>query len=306
LRDYFGVYRIIEPGNRSDPAAGIGETLRETPVNPPRSAMLVSMLRLPLKFGWLAIALFWFGAAQASECPSSQSEIATDRPDVTNSSLVVPAGSLQSENGINASGQRAGSGFDGTNSRLRFGVAPCLELLVDIPNYVGRLSGTTSPGFTNVTPAVKWQVSALPEQSSLSVVVGAGLPTGTPAITGPGLQPYLQFPWSYELGDGWGISGMLTSFFRPADFSNRQTTEATFVIEKNISEKMSLFAEYVGDYPSRGASIALLNFGGGYLLSRTQQIDFHVALGLNSNSPNYIVGVGYSLRLDNVLNSAAR
>ena len=268
--------------------------------------MLVSMLRLLLNFGCLVVALVWFGVAHAGECPSSGSEIATDRPDVTNSSLVVPAGSFQSENGINTSRQSAGSGFDGTNSRLRFGVAPCLELLVDIPTYVGRLSGATNTGFSNVTPAVKWQISALPEPSSLSVVVGAGLPTGTRAITGPGLQPYLQFPWAYELGGGWGVSGMFTSFFRPEDFSNHQTSEATFVIEKKISEKMSVFAEYVGDYPSRGASIALFNFGGGYLLSRTQQIDFHMAFGLNSNSPNYIVGVGFSFRLDNVLNQAAR
>ena len=266
--------------------------------------MLVSMPRPLLQFGCLAIALVSLGAAQASECPSSRSEIATDRPDVTNSSLVVPTGSIQSENGINTSGQSAGAGFDGSNSRLRFGVAPCLELLVDTPAYVGRLSGTIDTGFTNVTPAVKWQIGALPEATSLSVVVGAGLTTGTPAIAGLGLQPYLQFPWSHELGGGWAVSGMFTSFFRPADFSNHQTSEATFVIEKRITEKMSLFAEYVGDYPSRGASIALFNVGGGYLLSRTQQIDFHMAFGLNSNSPNYIIGVGYSFRLDNVLNAA--
>lgn len=297
----------MRQGNRLDPAAGDRGTLFKTADKSANgSAMLVSMLRLPLKFGCLVIAVVWLGAAHAAECPSSQSEIATDRPDVTNSSLVVPAGSLQSENGVNTSRQSAGSGFDGTNSRVRFGVAPCLEILVDIPSYFGRLSGATSTGFTNVTPAVKWQVSALPESSSLSVVVGAGLPTGTQAITGPGLQPYLQFPWSHELGGGWGVSGMFTSFFRPSDFSNHQTTEATFVIEKKISERMYLFGEYVGDYPSRGASVALLNLGGGYLLSRTQQIDFHMAFGLNSNSPNYIIGVGYSFRLDNVLNAASR
>ncbi|TMK41559.1 MAG: transporter [Alphaproteobacteria bacterium] len=266
--------------------------------------MLVSMPRLSLQFGCLAIALLSPCVARAGECPSARSEIATDRPDVTNSSLVVPAGSIQSENGINTSRQSAGAAFDGSNSRLRFGVAPCLELLVDIPGYVGRLSGTLDTGFTNVTPAVKWQIGALPEATNLSVVVGAGLPTGTPAITGLGLQPYLQFPWSHELGGGWGVSGMFTSFFRPSDFSNHQTTEATFAIENKITEKMSLFAEYVGDYPSRGASIALFNVGGGYLLSRTQQIDFHMAFGLNSNSPNYIIGVGYSFRLDNVLNAA--
>jgi hypothetical protein len=263
----------------------------------------VDLLPAP-KLALVAACFLSLGAAHAAECPSSQSEIAPDRPDVTNSSLVVPAGSFQSENGINTSRQGAGTGFDGSNSRLRFGLAPCLEVLVDIPSYVGRLSSALDTGFTNLTPAVKWQVSALPESSSLSVVIGAGLPSGTPAITGSGVQPYLQFPWSRELGGGWAISGMFTRFFQPGGFSNRQTTEATFVIERKISERMSLFAEYVGDYPSRGASIALVNFGGGYLLSRTQEVDFHIAFGLNRNSPDYIVGVGYSFRLDNVLNAA--
>ena len=245
-------------------------------------------------------------AAQAGECPSPQSEIATDRPDVTNSSLVVPAGSIQSENGVNTSGQSAGKGFDGSNSRIRFGVAPCLEVLVDIPSYVGRLTGAVDTGFTNVSPGVKWQVSGLPEPANLSLVFGVGLPTGTPAITGAGLQPYLQIPWSYELGDGWGISGMVTSFLRPSEIANHQTSEATFVIERKVTERLALFAEYVGDYPSRGASTALLNVGGGYLLNRTEQLDFHLAFGLNRNSPDYIIGVGYSYRWDNVIGTASR
>jgi hypothetical protein len=40
-------------------------------------------------------------AAAADACPQPGSEIATDRPDVTNSSLVVPKGSFQQENGVN-------------------------------------------------------------------------------------------------------------------------------------------------------------------------------------------------------------
>ncbi|MBR0687657.1 transporter [Bradyrhizobium manausense] len=246
------------------------------------------------------------GMVQAGECPSPQSEIATDRPDVTNSSLVVPDGSIQIENGVNTSGQSRAKGFDSSNTRLRFGVAPCLEVLVDVPSYVGRLTGAIDTGFTNVSPGVKWQVSGLPEPANLSVVFGASLPTGTPAITGPGFQPYLQLPWSYELGGGWGISGMFTSFFRPSDPTSHQTSEATFVIERKVSEKLALFAEYVSDTPSRGASTALLNVGGGYLLNRTEQIDFHLAFGLNRNSPDYIIGVGYSYRWDNVLGTATR
>jgi hypothetical protein len=241
------------------------------------------------------------GLAQAGECPTSASEIATDRPDVTNSSLVVPLGSLQGENGINTTRRGLDKAFDATNSRLRLGIANCLEILVDVPNYIGRLKGDADTGFGNVAPAIKWQFGSL-----LSVTAGAGLPTGSPKIAGPGLQPYLQFPWSYEIGAGWGTSGMVTTFFFPSDLANKQTTEATFVLEKKVTDRASLFVEYVGDYPSHGSSVQLFNTGGGYLLTRTQQIDFHVAFGLNRNSPNYIVGLGYSFRFDDLFRNAAR
>jgi hypothetical protein len=147
---------------------------------------------------------------------------------------------------------------------------------------------------------MKYQLSSLPESWNLSVTAGAGLPTGATKITGPGVQPYLQFPWSHELGNGWGTSGMFTTFFFPSNPLNNETTEATFVLEKKISERTSLFVEYVGDFPSRGSNVELFNMGGEYLLTRTQQIDFHLAFGLNRNSPDYIVGVGYSWRLDNL------
>ena len=82
--------------------------------------------------------------AAAEGCPTSKDEIATDRPDVTNSSLVVPTGSFQSENGINLSGRNGATVFDGTNSRLRLGVAPCLEVsLTTLTPSRGRTAGTS-------------------------------------------------------------------------------------------------------------------------------------------------------------------
>ncbi len=61
-----------------------------------------------------------------------------------------------------------------------------------------------------------------------------------------------------------------------------------------------------GDYPSRGSSVQLFNTGGGYLLTKTQTIDFHVAFGLNRNSPNYVVGLGYSFRFDDLFRTSVR
>jgi hypothetical protein len=239
-------------------------------------------------------------------CPQNSAEIAADRPDVTNSSLVVPAGSLQNENGVNLTSKDGARIADGTNSRLRLGIAPCLEVLVDLPTYFATVRGQASSGFSDVAPAIKWQISPVPGAFDLSITTGAGLPTGSTTIAGPGIQPYLQFPWSRELGGGWGISGMLTSFFIPVDSTSKFFQQVTFVIEKKISDHADLFVEYVGDYQAHGGASQMLNTGGAYRLTPTRQIDFHFAVGLNRNAPAWIFGIGYSFRLDGLFTSMAR
>jgi Putative MetA-pathway of phenol degradation len=256
---------------------------------------------------WLTVfILLGTAAAHAEGCPTAKGEMATDRPDVTNSSLVVPTGSLQNENGVNFSTREDGRLIDGTNSRWRLGIAPCLEILVDLPAYVAPLQGPASKGFTDVSPAVKWQISPVPGKVDLSVVVGVALPTGAEEIAGRGPQPYLQFPWSWELHDGWGVSGMFTEFFRPYDLTTRGITEATFVLEKKLNEHLSLFTEYVGDYPQGLSPSHLWNSGAVYHINRIQQVDFHIAFGLNHNAPDYVVGVGYSFRIDGLFKDAPR
>jgi outer membrane putative beta-barrel porin/alpha-amylase len=195
-----------------------------------------------------ALVIFAVADAHADDCPTAKDQIATDRPDVTNSSLVVPVGSFQSENGVNFSTRDGGRTIDGTNTRWRLGVAPCLELLVDLPTYFANIRGPGSWGFSDVAPAIKWQVSPMPGKIDLSLVFGMALPTGAVDIAGHGFQPYLQMPWSWELHDGWGLSGMLTEFFRPSELTTKRITETTFVVEKKVTERASLFVEYVGDY----------------------------------------------------------
>ena len=96
---------------------------------------------------------------------------------------------------------------------------------------------------------------------------------------------------------------MFTEFFRPSDPISKRVTEITFVIEKKVTERASLFVEYVGDYPESGSPAQFLNSGGLYRFSPNQQLDFHVALGLNHNAPSYVIGVGYSVRFDELFSA---
>src|SRR6266853_6523072 len=217
----------------------------------------------PLRAGKLATALLTLlayhstFAAKADSCPTARDKISTDRPDVTNSSLVVPAGSFQIENGVNGSARDGSRFVDGTNTRLRAGIANCLEILVDVPTYFANVGGPGGSGFSDVAPALKWQISPIPGKVDLSAVFGVALPTGSTSMAGRGAQPYLQFPWSWELCTGCGLSGMFTEFTRPSEPTGKLVTEATFVIEKKVTERASLFVEYVGDYPANGSPAQL-------------------------------------------------
>src|SRR6202021_2649870 len=73
--------------------------------------------------------------AEAQKCgANAQSTIATDRPQITSSSVVVPCGSLQFENGFQETGNRGQRSFDLPETAVRFGIAGKTELRLGAPD----------------------------------------------------------------------------------------------------------------------------------------------------------------------------
>jgi hypothetical protein len=237
-------------------------------------------------------------AAFADGCPDTSQDIVTDRPSVTNSSVVVPTGSLQLENGINWTAHPGQGALDGPNTRLRLGIVDCTEMLVDLPDYTGGIDGHEPVGFSDIAPAIKHQFGGLPQGTNLSATAGLTLPTGARVISGSGYNPYLQFPWTQDLGEGWTAGGMISTTWLTSQPVSETVFQPSFLIDRQVGAHADVFAEYIGDYQTRGLPAQLLNFGWSYRLTQTQQIDFHAGIGLNRNSPDYFVGIGYSLRLD--------
>jgi hypothetical protein len=98
-----------------------------------------------------------------------------------------------------------------------------------------------------------------------------------------------------RMGIEWNVHRVLSPLGRDQQAGHR----SHFCDRKaGDGERASLFVEYAGDYPESGSPAQLLNSGGLYRPGPNQQLDFHVALGLNHNAPSYIVGVGYSVGFD--------
>jgi hypothetical protein len=237
-------------------------------------------------------------AARADGCPDASQDIVTDRPSVTNSSIVGPAGSLQIEDGINWTVHPGQDTLDGPNTRLRFGLGDCTEMLVDLPDYTGGVSGHGPSGFSDIAPAIKHELLGLPTGLNASVTAGLAFPAGATAISGNGFNPYLQLPWTKDLGDGWTAGGMFSATWLTGQPQSATVLQPSVLIDRQVSDHADVFAEYIGDYLTRGLPAQAMNFGGSYRLAQTQQIDFHAGFGMNRNSPDYFVGVGYSLRFD--------
>ena len=121
--------------------------------------------RLLAHFCWLTIcALLALALAStcslsfAEESPTDTAPIATGRPDVTNSSLLVPKGSLQGENAIDWTVRHGSNALDGTNTRLQLGVAHCAEFVLDVPSYTVVFNGSQASGFSNTVVSFKRQL----------------------------------------------------------------------------------------------------------------------------------------------------
>ncbi|MGA8439148.1 MAG: transporter [Candidatus Sulfotelmatobacter sp.] len=135
--------------------------------------------------------------------------IATERPAVTNSSVVVRAGSLQVENGFLETSSQGQSVVDGPESLVRFGITKRTELRFTGPNYFLNAGGGPSSGFGDFAFGVKEQLGP-PGKFDVSVILFLSFPTGANTVSSGGYDPGLQVPWSRALSANWTAAGMFS------------------------------------------------------------------------------------------------
>jgi outer membrane putative beta-barrel porin/alpha-amylase len=243
----------------------------------------------------VASMLVVIACTHAAGSDPADAPIATDRPAVTDSSIVVPPGSLQAENGFAETVSQGQVTLDGPETWLRFGVASKTELRLIVPDYFGQVG--MSSGFGDLTVGMKQQLGPTPGGFDVSLVLSLSLPTGANAISSHGYDPSVQLPWSRALSSNWTAAGML-SVYGPTEQGHRNVTgETTFLIDRQLTKTWDAFVEYAGDFPEQGRPRHLLHFGTAYKLTHHQQLDLHVGVGLSSAAVDHFIGIGYSFRV---------
>ena len=251
------------------------------------------------------LGLYVLASVQALTCfGQSSQEIVTDRPDITESSIVVPPGTLQGENGVTWTGDHGRRTLDLSESLFRLGVWSRTEFRIELPNYLGSLGGRgNASGFADMSVGAKYQIGPLPGAIDLAVIAGVSFPTGSRGISSHGFDPFVKFPWSRELKAGWSVGGMQSLFFSTDRGGRNVTWEPTFYLEREITKHSDAFAEYAADYPHSGDARQLIHLGAAYRFTEKQQIDIHFGFGLSHATPEHFFAAGYSFRIDRLFDA---
>jgi hypothetical protein len=225
--------------------------------------------------------------------------ISTDRPAVTSSSLVVPADSLQVENGFLETSSQGKSIIDGPETLLRFGLAKRTELRFTVPDYYQNLNTRDGrgSGFGDFAIGVKEQLGPTRGGFDVSAILFLSFPTGSDAVSSGGYDPGLQIPWSHTLPANWTAAGMFSVYWPTEGQTRDLTGEFTFLLDRQFTNPWDAFVEYAGDFPETGGPRHLLHFGTALKLAKRHQLDFHVGIGLSSAAVDHLIGIGYSFRI---------
>src|SRR5215469_4587388 len=73
---------------------------------------------------------------------------------------------------------------------------------------------------------------------------------------------------------------------------------------KKVGEKAALFVEWIGEFPSEAPASHLLNSGGVYRISITEQIDFHLGRRTQRSSTGLCVWAGLFVSLRQAVREA--
>ncbi len=230
---------------------------------------------------------------------TNAAELVTDRPDFTESGIVVPMGSLQFEGGLTwesgAGGVRTASGPE---FLVRWGLTSRMELRIGLPDFVGVWNGHSASGFGDPSIGTKVQLGPIAEGGDLATVVTVSAPAGETGFSSDGWDPSVILTTGGGIGGSWSLGsqvfGELATNMGDREFS----WGGTLVLGTSIGSQgiSGSFFELAATIPEEGTTAVSFHHGYTHLLTKTLQIDVHGGFGLTETAPDLFIGAGMVYR----------
>jgi hypothetical protein len=190
--------------------------------------------------------------AKAQTCgANAQSTVVTDRPQITNSSVVVTCGSVQFENGFQDTGNGGQRTFDLPETLVRVGIAKKTELRFETPNYLNNDATAFgfANGFSDLGLGFKQQLGPW-YGFDLSLIPSVSFPTGENLISSHRYDATLQLPWSRPLSKNWTLAGQFPVIWPTEAGRHNLTGQSSMYFDRSLASRWDAYVEYSGAFPS--------------------------------------------------------
>ncbi|HEX5044689.1 MAG TPA: transporter [Candidatus Polarisedimenticolaceae bacterium] len=232
---------------------------------------------------------------------AAQEALVTDRPDQTESAVVVPRHAVQVETGaiVERDDEVEVLGLPGT--LVRYGLSPRLELRLAWPGWVRVESGSDAvDGLADPEIGMKL---ALSSKRELALLAHLSLPAGDEDVGAPDPAPAVRLSAAHDLGErvgfGWNL-GVETGTQQVDDGSTRLLARWIYTASLGYapSDAWGTFVEVFGDLPASDPAPAAHSLDGGvtWLLRSNLQLDLAAGIGLTDGAPDRFATAGLSLR----------
>jgi hypothetical protein len=239
---------------------------------------------------------------------TTQAAINTDRPAITDSSMVVPAGDLLFENGFTETSAGGERSFDFPETLIRFGLTSHTELRITPPDYFENFNNASGfgSGFSDFSFGIKQQLLATSQSFTAALILSLSIPTGANALSSHGYDPSILLPWSHPISRNWMAAGMFSLLWPTENGSHNMTGQASFLVDRQLTPKWDAFLEYGGEFPSLGTPQHTFHTGTSYKFTANQQLDVHFGVGFSAATPDHFFGIGYSFQFPSFFRRARR
>lgn len=236
----------------------------------------------------LIFSLFSFGIAQ---------ELVTDRPDFTESALVVPAKMLQIEAGAEYTDFKSTTDFSIPGVLARFGLGRNLEIRLGFSGWTSVTMSDKSKTYLNdMILEAKYQITNTSAQMPMAVLLVATLPTGDEAVSVETLEAGIKFACGYDLSDRFSLGANLGAISVGSGDGKEILSLASIALGIGINNRLSAFVEALAEMPATESWQPVMDGGFTYLVTPLAQADFYVGKGLNNHAADLIIGGGFSFR----------
>lgn len=224
----------------------------------------------------------------------SQDPIVTDRPDFTESSLVVPRNALQIETGLTYEKiTRRASNLSGPEALLRYGLADKLELRVGLPNY-NRFESPDAEGFDDLYLGAKIQLGSH-RGTDFALIPAVFIPAGRRGIRSESVTPELKVTYARDIG-AYALSGMVHVASVEEEGERSTPFQLTNSLGIPVKERIGMFLEHILGAQDGERPAHILHSGFTYQPRPDRQFDLHYGFGLTPNAPDFFIGAGFSIR----------